>query len=518
MGKLASLQSLELRNNHSLRVPGPALVREGLEAIVKDCKRRCLIESRGPAPSVEILRCGIDEEIYLPMQRHQAILTSLCENAARTGRLYLHFMGFDDIPGAVYRLGEKLHELRFVGHRMGGSTFAQSGGKLAGLRGLTVLNISANGITELPEELGSLVNLKQLFLAENSLQEIPRCLLRLFRLEDLDIAHNRLRSVQPQIKKLKQLRKLNLASNLIPEIPLSIGDLTKLTHLNLSGNQIGELPSQMGKLISLRKLNLNFNQIYQIPQSFANLGSLEILLLAANRIREIPRQIGEEADVKGEYELLKKKKKKAFKMKQQKGVEDASGGLHGNSNSAVNGLAAEGNDNSTSGDTTIITAADGAAASTTDGDNAQPVPDQDQAAHESKIDSGKDSDAHDAGNGDEPEALMADDEGTSEVGKTSAGVNGDSEQEDKSTSPYMETLKKGRRNSFKAAGKAIAFARKGARKVAVKAIGEEMTSTFAEAAEAQMIQIQAKVKERRKSLTSDTKRSSLRQRSVQRKI
>ena len=73
------------------------------------------------------------------------------------------------------------------------------------------------------------------------------------------------------------------------------------------GNMISEIPESIGKLLNLKKLNLNFNRIQSLPTSFAMLGSLEILLLAANRIREIPRQLGEEVDVKGEYELLRQK-------------------------------------------------------------------------------------------------------------------------------------------------------------------------------------------------------------------
>ena len=103
-----------------------------------------------------------------------------------------------------------------------------------GLLASTNLFLRDNNLTELPKEIGNLINLTDLFLGSN-LTELPK-----------------------EIGNLTNLTNLFLGDNLT-ELPKEIGNLTTLRGLYVFGCDFTELPKEIVNLTNLTELNLSTN-------------------------------------------------------------------------------------------------------------------------------------------------------------------------------------------------------------------------------------------------------------------
>ncbi len=88
--------------------------------------------------------------------------------------------------------------------------------------------------------------------------------------------------------RLTQLRRLELSCTQLRTLPESLGQLTELLWLNLSDNQLTTLPKSLGRLPRLQSLNLSLNQLTDLPATFQNLSKLESLELSSNRLTKLP--------------------------------------------------------------------------------------------------------------------------------------------------------------------------------------------------------------------------------------
>ncbi|KAJ6227661.1 hypothetical protein M0813_09564 [Anaeramoeba flamelloides] len=113
-----------------------------------------------------------------------------------------------------------------------------SGEAIKGLSRLTCLNFGGNELTELPEEMSQLVNLKELLLYENKFSYFPRVLTNLWNLEILDLNNNEIKEVPMQIAAMLSLKNLSLAANSIRNIPKELSVMTHLQQLNLQENPL----------------------------------------------------------------------------------------------------------------------------------------------------------------------------------------------------------------------------------------------------------------------------------------
>jgi len=130
--------------------------------------------------------------------------------------------------------------------------------------GETSLSLHGMYISQLPQEIGLLTNLKH-----------------------LDLESNILRSLPPEIGNLKKLEVLYLSNNELESIPSQIGNLSRLHTLGLSGNRLAKLPPQIGKLRSLEILNLQANYLEVLPPQLDKLSKLKYLFLGANSIEPL---------------------------------------------------------------------------------------------------------------------------------------------------------------------------------------------------------------------------------------
>jgi internalin A len=155
----------------------------------------------------------------------------------------------------------------------------------------SVLNLSGLGLTEVPLEIGQLVNLKELDLSGNQISIIPDEIGQLVNLEHLDLRHNQIVAIPEAIGQLVSLRILYLTGNQISVVPKVIGRLVNLQRLALRNNQISVIPEVIGQLVNLQRLSFGRNQICVVPEVIGQLVNLKILILKENPGIDIPPEI-----------------------------------------------------------------------------------------------------------------------------------------------------------------------------------------------------------------------------------
>ena len=146
-------------------------------------------------------------------------------------------------------------------------------------------------VTEIPREIGILINLQGLYLPFNKIHKVPKEIGNLIHLQELRLDNNNIKTIPKEIGNLLNLRKLLLNNNCIKIIPKEIGKLTKLEGLNLSYNDIEKLPKEIGNLIELSCLNLRNNMIEKLPIDLLKISNLLELNITQNRIKSIPKWI-----------------------------------------------------------------------------------------------------------------------------------------------------------------------------------------------------------------------------------
>ncbi|MEG4320267.1 MULTISPECIES: COR domain-containing protein [unclassified Microcoleus] len=169
--------------------------------------------------------------------------------------------------------------------------------------GSTELDLAGLELEELPPEIGKCTQLETLVLGKfdekkgksigNKLTEFPDVVLQLTNLKRLLIADNQITVIPDAIGQLSNLRELNLSDNHISVIPDAIGQLSNLTRLDLNSNQITVIPEDLGQLSNLSELSLSSNQITCIPEDLAQLSNLTWLDLSSNQITCIPEDLAQ---------------------------------------------------------------------------------------------------------------------------------------------------------------------------------------------------------------------------------
>jgi internalin A len=161
------------------------------------------------------------------------------------------------------------------------------------LTNLKILSLRNNQITSIPEDLGQLSNLTHLYLWENQITQIPEAICQLSNLQWLGLYNNKITVIPEAISQLCNLTHLDLSNNQITVIPEAIAQLSNLTDLHLDNNQITEIPEAIAQLSNLTDLHLSSNQITQIPEAIAQLSNLTLLDLGDNQITQIPEAIAQ---------------------------------------------------------------------------------------------------------------------------------------------------------------------------------------------------------------------------------
>lgn len=121
-------------------------------------------------------------------------------------------------------------------------------------------DISGRGLTCIPEEMFEVAEeITILDVSGNRITELPERISKLTKLQNLDASYNKIVSVPESIGDLESLQYLDLTCNKLTSLPEGMCRLTGLRILNLYANQLEELPHKIGEMDGLRGLYLNHN-------------------------------------------------------------------------------------------------------------------------------------------------------------------------------------------------------------------------------------------------------------------
>jgi hypothetical protein len=102
------------------------------------------------------------------------------------------------------------------------------------------LRLGGQGLQRLPDEIGSLTNLRWLYLQNNELTALPAAIGDLRHLEYINLDNNRLMTLPPEIGNLSALTKIVASRNAIHTLPPELGELGSLSELFLQGKNVLE--------------------------------------------------------------------------------------------------------------------------------------------------------------------------------------------------------------------------------------------------------------------------------------
>ena len=159
--------------------------------------------------------------------------------------------------------------------------------------GATELYLNDMQLTELPETIGQLIQLKLLNLSNNQLTELPETIGQLIQLQSLDIVDNQLFRLPESLGNLVDLQSLNLFNNHLSMLPESFGQLKKLSFLTLGNNNFAKLPDWLGQLTQLQDLQLSNNQLISLPDSLGQLAQIQYLTLTNNELKSLPPSLSQ---------------------------------------------------------------------------------------------------------------------------------------------------------------------------------------------------------------------------------
>ncbi|WP_220488104.1 leucine-rich repeat-containing protein kinase family protein [Shewanella sp. SR44-3] len=154
---------------------------------------------------------------------------------------------------------------------------------------LEVIDLSANKLTELPDDFGRFHALKILFLSDNQFTQLPKVLAHCPNLTMVGFKANRIDTVAEDCLPHK-LSWLILTDNKITQLPDSMGQLTLLQKCALAGNAIARLPDAMAKCQRLELLRISANKLTELPSWLLNLPRLSWLAFDGNPVTQASPQ------------------------------------------------------------------------------------------------------------------------------------------------------------------------------------------------------------------------------------
>jgi Leucine-rich repeat (LRR) protein len=126
-----------------------------------------------------------------------------------------------------------------------------------------VLDISGQGLTELPDFVYDRPGITHLILNNNELTSLPDELAQLTKIRVLELNNNRLDGTLSSVITAMDLEDLQVRNNNLTGLPAQISQLTGLLYVDASGNQITELPASIRTMSDLKLLDLTGSPIEQ---------------------------------------------------------------------------------------------------------------------------------------------------------------------------------------------------------------------------------------------------------------
>ncbi|KAG9238366.1 adenylate cyclase, partial [Amylocarpus encephaloides] len=193
------------------------------------------------------------------------------------------------------------------------SNFLESFPKfLCELEGLVDIDLSFNGISNIPDDIGKLQNLERFVITNNRLKgDLPSSFGHLKNLREVDIRYNTLTSINviatlPKVEQISadhnsvsvcesrftKIRILRLNSNPVTKFDIQ-NEVGTLTTLILSNAKLAHIPdSAFDRMPNLVKLILDKNHFVSLPSHIGKLRKLEHFSIARNVLSSLPPEIG----------------------------------------------------------------------------------------------------------------------------------------------------------------------------------------------------------------------------------
>lgn len=130
--------------------------------------------------------------------------------------------------------------------------------KTKSIKQVRKINLSGQGLTEIPAEVFLHTNLTKLVLSRNAISRIPKEIAKLKKLEVLDLTYNKLESLPAPVFKLPKLRVLAVGHNMIKKFPTQMVG-SSIEELIADHNQIKEIVPDALDL--LKKLVISYNPL-----------------------------------------------------------------------------------------------------------------------------------------------------------------------------------------------------------------------------------------------------------------
>lgn len=284
MEGLDSLQTLIIRDNNILLIPGSALGRlPKLSNLYLDFNRIAALSS-------DILGSIEAESVkYLSLSRN-----IIRELPAGCFRMFNNLIYLDLSSNSLVFVSAEMFtglENSLMELKLSGNKLSNIGSIPLGLRNLRRLDLSRNNLAELSKEVfNGLDYLVYLNLSSNThLTPFPIDLLKpLSRLQIIDLSNTGIERVPSELfANMMNMRVIKLADNGIQEIDENtFFNLRNLTEIDFSYNRIMTIkPSSFVNVMNLRRLYLKGNQLNAFKGEIFNTGTgLEILDLSDNKL------------------------------------------------------------------------------------------------------------------------------------------------------------------------------------------------------------------------------------------
>ena len=155
------------------------------------------------------------------------------------------------------------------------------------LTNLVVLKAAGNSLERMFDagDLSPLSNITRLALKENHITEVEDNIGDLVKLKDLDLSCNRLVKIAPQIEKCTNIKRLVLSQNQLHHIPKNVFRILLLEIFDACSNALRSLPPAICYCKSLTELSLAHNRIETLPSDLGNLVALSRLNVGTNMLR-----------------------------------------------------------------------------------------------------------------------------------------------------------------------------------------------------------------------------------------
>lgn len=172
--------------------------------------------------------------------------------------------------------------------------------KIGTMVNLEVLILNNHFFKTLPSSIGNLKELRYLNIDQSDFKTLPDEITKLTKLKCLDLSNSDLEGFPTDIGKMKSLERIFVQSSYVKVLPSSIGDLKELKVLDLTSSSVNKIPSTIGKLTNLEHLLLSAIYLDGLAPEIRGLKKIKSLDLSYSNLKELPTSIGELSNL---YEL-----------------------------------------------------------------------------------------------------------------------------------------------------------------------------------------------------------------------